>query len=197
MSHRRHTTTWAWGVLVACVLAAPLAKADADPAVGYLFGSFGLPYRASVQASRPQLTAGDWTTSQHLGRRESPLSLDAAGFGAGIGYDGWNAQLDVRSLGDVKNGALTIGYRLNIQFGNFELWTRFAAGPSLTIDYRQLNASRDLAGGVQGVAEAGVDFFFWKETMAVGLKGAGLPSYTWPATFATHLDLHVGLRVVL
>lgn len=194
---RRRSTWWAAGLLLTAVLASPPARADAEPSVGYLFGSFSLPYRASLQASRPELSAGDWTTSKHLGARESPLSLEAVGFGAGIGYDGWNAQLDVRSLGAVRSGALTFGYRLNIQLGNFELWARFAAGPSLTIDYATLSASKDVAGGIQGVAEAGIDFFVVKEILALGLKGAGVPSYTWPATFATDLDLHVGLRVLL
>lgn len=185
--------------LIVAVLAPVAARADADPAIGYAFGSFGVPYRSQLRAVKPGVFDGSaWQTSgPGIVQRPSVFSLDAVGFGAGIGYDGLNIQADVRSAGDVAQGAVTIGYRLNLQFGNFELWTRFAGGPRIFIDWGTRSATRDTVGGIETVAEAGIDWFFWKETMAIGLKGAGIPSWTFPAEFAVDLDLHLGLRIVL
>lgn len=174
------------------------ARADADPALGYVFGSYAAPYDLAVKASKPTLLGGSFETSKHFGARPKLSGLEALGFGAGIGYDGWNVQLDVRSALSATAGTITGGYRLNLQFGNIELWTRLGIGPSLVLDYKHpTDTKRSAAGGIQSMAEVGVDYFFWKDTMAVGLKGVAAPSYSWPATFAADFAVNAGLRIIL
>lgn len=196
----RNRIGWLTAVMTAgLALSASDARADADPALGYVYGSYALPWRVATSASKPSFTDGEWTTSKHIGSRTGPqaYTLDTLAVGVGIGYDGFNAQLDLRSLGDVNNGSLTFGYRLNIQLGNLELWTRVAAGPAVVLDYTDKSIDRDVAGGILTIAELGLDYFFWKETMALGVKGVATPHYTWQATFAADFDVSLGLRLIL
>lgn len=196
---RRHAVTLA--AFAALAFGATSARADADPALGYVFTSYQVPYHLTTGISKSGFFDGsEWTTrSPQFAKRTdvpSPWGLDAVGFGAGIGYDGFNAQVDVLSASSVAAGALTFGYRLNIQFGNIELWTRLAAGPNIRINYSDF-AGTESTGGIVSMLEAGVDYFFWKETMAVGVKGTAAPHYNWKLDFGADFDLKLGLRLII
>lgn len=196
----RLASTWlAAAAMTAALFGSATARADADPAIGYVHAGYAIPWHVATSASKPQLSGGEWTTSKEVGARTGPqaYTLDATSFGVGIGYDGFNVQLDVQNFGNNSSGTLTFGYRLNIQFGNIELWTRLAAGPLVSIDYAGKDVSRNVAGGIATVAEGGVDYFFWKETMAFGVHGLASPHYSFPATFAADFDINLGVRLIL
>lgn len=184
---------------LAALLAMPSpAQADNDPVLGYVFGNFALGYHAGMSAERGSLFGGGpWTTASTLEARGRPFALDGAGFGVGIGYTGLNAQLEVRSAATVGSGLLTIGYRHNLQLQNVELWGRLAAGPAMILHYGSPGVRRDTAGGLVTVGEVGADYFFWKNTLAVGVKAVVLPGYAWPARFTADFDLSLGLRLLL
>lgn len=195
---RPHAATLA---ALALLLGASQARADADPALGYVFGSYEIPYSVSTGISKSGFFDGSEWTSKSPALRErtdvaNPWGLGAMGFGAGIGYDGFNAQLDVFSAASVAAGALTFGYRLNFQFGNIEVWSRIAAGPNVRINYSDF-AGTESTGGIVTMLEGGLDYFFWKETMAIGLKGTAAPAYSWKLDFGADFDVKVGLRVIL
>lgn len=185
------------GVLGALVLAlAPrAAKADGSPAFGYVHGTLGTPLGGSVSVAAPRFGA-PWKTDASLGRRALPSLIERAGFGVGIGYDGLNAQLDVRNAGDLTNGLLTVGFRSRLNLGRLELWSRAGVGPQVAINYAKPSRSR-VSGGLTVVAEAGLDFFVVEDVLAVGIKAVGAPYYTWEATFGSDFDVGLGLRLVL
>ncbi len=183
--HRRLLLTAA--AFAALVLSGSASRA-AEPTLGYVFGSYAIPYGYRVSRDNGRTTSGPDRTKTGLG-------LGALGFGAGIGYNGWNLQLDVRDASKATAGALTGGYRLNFPLGHFELWGRLAIGPSLAIDYHQASHTK-IAGGVQTVAEVGLDYLFW-DHLAVGLKGVAEPNYSWKSNFAADFGLNIDVRLLI
>ncbi len=193
----------ALAAFAALAFAAPSAHADADPALGYIYGSYAIPYHLSTGVSKSGFLDGsEWSTkSPTFGKRTLPpnysaFGLDAVGFGAGIGYDGWNVQLDILHASSISAGALTLGYRLNLQFGNFEAWGRLAAGPQMTVSYSSPTSS-SRSGGILTVAECGFDYFIMKEFLALGIKGSAAPAYSWKLDFSADFDVKFGIRLII
>jgi hypothetical protein len=188
-----HATTMA-ALLGLVVALTPLgAHADADPALGYLYGSYALPYGASWRGA---YEGGQFVTGVPVvGDRSRPLlGLENGAVGFGIGYDGLNAQLDLRSIANVAAGTLTFGYRLNLQFGNLELWTRFGVGPLVAVDF---SSGLSPTGGIATDLELGLDYFVMKEFLAIGLKAVAVPTYRFPLVLTAEADITAGLRLIL
>lgn len=184
---------WAAMIGMAVVVVGGRAQADADPAFGYLYGSYAVPYGANWAGAYE--SGGFQSAPPVLGVRTRPwLGMENAAFGFGIGYDGLNAQLDIRNVANLTAGALTFGWRLNFQFGNLELWTRVGAGPLVALDFTNgLTAT----GGIATMLEAGLDYFIVKEFVAVGVKAIAVPTYRFPLALGADIDLNAGLRIIL
>lgn len=188
-----HTTGWAGLFCALLALAPAAARADADPAVGYLYGSYAVPYGATWGGA---FENGQFNTAAPLvGSRNRPLlGVENGAVGFGIGYDGLNAQLDLRNVGNLAAGTLTFGWRLNLQFGNLELWTRVGVGPLVAVDF---SSGVSPTGGIATDFELGVDYFILKEFLAIGVKGVAVPTYRFPLTLGAEVDLTAGLRLIL
>jgi len=180
------------GLLGALIALPGTAHAKAEPTIGYVFGSYGLPYHAAFRTSKVN---NQWKTTNEIGYRHSGVGLDAVGFGAGIGYSGLNFQLDVASALRVTSGLLTVGFRTNLQFGGFEVWGRLGAGPLIAFDRTTNDVA--LAGGLAAMIEGGVDYFLLPDRVALGVKGVAVPQYAFPTTFAGDFNIAAGLRIVL
>jgi len=178
------------------------ARADADPALGYVFASYLTPVGGTWSG---ELIDGSFVTAAPTigSRTASVFGLDNLSLGAGLGYDGMNLQLDFRTLpGSLTNtnpndlvlsGALTFGWRLNFQFGNIEAWTRFGIGPLVAVSTAGLTP----VGGIATNIEGGVDYFIVKEMLALGAKVWATPSYRFPLALSAVLDFAIGLRLCI
>jgi hypothetical protein len=155
-------------LLVAGALLAPAVSRAGEPTVGYAmlrYNGLGVNVRTS--------------SGTGFAFERSPLSLDptALSLAAGIGYNGWNAQLDILngSFLGIGQAVLSVGYRWKMNFDNVEVFVRGGVGPNLAIDYLNLS-NTTLSGGVSALGEGGVHYFL-HERFGLGAALVGMPTF--------------------